>query len=178
MRARLKNSSGFTIVELLIVIVVIAVLASISVVAYTGVQSRASNAIRSHEVQQWRQIFQLYKAQYGSFPNVPTGYYCLGTGFPGNYCRDYWAGEVTPNSYNSLDADNATLLNELKKVAPTLPTHNPKPVQNSIVGPYVYYWGDGFNLSQPFDGGPSDCPSGMTYAWDNGGGILICEVHV
>lgn len=35
------KSSGFTIVELLIVIVVIAILATISVVAYTGIQSRA-----------------------------------------------------------------------------------------------------------------------------------------
>ncbi len=37
-----KGVSGFTIVELLIVIVVIAILASISVVAYTGIQARAS----------------------------------------------------------------------------------------------------------------------------------------
>ncbi len=37
-----KTHTGFTIVELLIVIVVIAILATISVVAYTGIQSRAS----------------------------------------------------------------------------------------------------------------------------------------
>ncbi len=36
-----KTMSGFTIVELLIVIVVIAILAAISVVAYTGIQERA-----------------------------------------------------------------------------------------------------------------------------------------
>ncbi len=36
-----KSASGFTIVELLIVIVVIAILAAISVVAYTGIQERA-----------------------------------------------------------------------------------------------------------------------------------------
>ena len=37
----LKTSKGFTIVELLIVIVVIAILAAISIVAYTGIQNRA-----------------------------------------------------------------------------------------------------------------------------------------
>jgi len=37
----LKTTNGFTIVELLIVIVVIAVLAAISVIAYNGVQQRA-----------------------------------------------------------------------------------------------------------------------------------------
>ena len=36
-----KTTSGFTIVELLIVIVVIAILAAITVVAYNGVQNRA-----------------------------------------------------------------------------------------------------------------------------------------
>ena len=37
----LKNKSGFTIVELLIVIVVIAILAAITIVAYNGIQNRA-----------------------------------------------------------------------------------------------------------------------------------------
>lgn len=39
-----KSVSGFTIVELLIVIVVIAVLAAITVVAYNGIQNRAADA--------------------------------------------------------------------------------------------------------------------------------------
>ena len=38
------SRSGFTIVELLIVIVVIAILAAISIVAYNGIQQRARNA--------------------------------------------------------------------------------------------------------------------------------------
>jgi len=38
-----KSTSGFTIVELLIVIVVIGILAAITIVAYNGVQNRASD---------------------------------------------------------------------------------------------------------------------------------------
>lgn len=39
-----RNIRGFTIVELLIVIVVIAILAAISVVAYNGIQNRSNDA--------------------------------------------------------------------------------------------------------------------------------------
>jgi general secretion pathway protein G len=43
-----KSASGFTIVELLIVIVVIAILATISTVAYNGIQERArTTALKS-----------------------------------------------------------------------------------------------------------------------------------
>jgi prepilin-type N-terminal cleavage/methylation domain-containing protein len=39
----LKTKSGFTIVELLIVIVVIGILAAITIVAYNGIQDRAND---------------------------------------------------------------------------------------------------------------------------------------
>ena len=39
-----KKQSGFTIVELLIVVVVIAILAAITIVAYNGIQNRAKNS--------------------------------------------------------------------------------------------------------------------------------------
>lgn len=41
------KQSGFTIVELLIVVVVIAILAAITIVAYTGIQNRAKNSSAS-----------------------------------------------------------------------------------------------------------------------------------
>ena len=40
-----NRSRGFTIVELLIVIVVIAILAAISIIAYNGIQERANNGV-------------------------------------------------------------------------------------------------------------------------------------
>ncbi len=58
-----KNSSGFTIVELLIVIVVIAILAAISVVAYTGIQNRANDAAVQTDVKNLAQKIQLWEIE-------------------------------------------------------------------------------------------------------------------
>ena len=45
-----RNKQGFTIVELLIVIVVIAILAAISIVAYNGMQQRARDTQRKSDI--------------------------------------------------------------------------------------------------------------------------------
>src|SRR5690606_17591707 len=47
---KISNQKGFTIVELLIVIVVIAILAAISIVAFTGIQQRGRDSARASDV--------------------------------------------------------------------------------------------------------------------------------
>lgn len=67
---------GFTIVELLIVIVVIAILAAISVVAYNGIQSRATLTQQLSAVQQYVKAFNLHTTDKGFYPyggTSPTG---------------------------------------------------------------------------------------------------------
>lgn len=63
-----KKAHGFTIVELLIVIVVIAILAAISIVAYTGIQSRARDTTRQSDISQVQKLVQAYYAIHGSYP--------------------------------------------------------------------------------------------------------------
>ena len=64
-----KNKPGFTIVELLIVIVVIAILAAISIVAYNGIQNRARVGQVSSELSQAAKKIMLWQVDNsGSYP--------------------------------------------------------------------------------------------------------------
>ena len=67
-----KASRGFTIVELLIVIVVIAILASVSVAAYSGVQQRARDTRRVSDMNTLVKALEMYKVQTGSYPAAST----------------------------------------------------------------------------------------------------------
>ncbi len=63
-----QSRSGFTIVELLIVIVVIAIIAAISVVAYGGVQERARDSKRLSDFAVINKAVRLYYADNGAYP--------------------------------------------------------------------------------------------------------------
>lgn len=70
---------GFTIVELLIVVVVIAILAAITIVAYNGVQDRATTAKTSDLATSYLKLFKMYKVQEGEIPvDGWNETYCLG----------------------------------------------------------------------------------------------------
>lgn len=66
----LKNKQrGFTIVELLIVIVVIGILAAITIVAYNGIQGRARDSQRLQDIKTIVKALEIYKTNNGAYPN-------------------------------------------------------------------------------------------------------------
>lgn len=64
---------GFTIVELLIVIVVIGILAAITIVAYNGIQQRSRDAIRVSDLKNIQKSLELFNVDQGRFPAPPGG---------------------------------------------------------------------------------------------------------
>lgn len=100
-----KNTSGFTIVELLIVIVVIGILAAIVIVAYSGAQSRARNSQIKSGVVAYQKALNLYATLNNSYPNNSG---CLGANYPLNNC---WVGPSGNYSVNAtLDTNLATVM--------------------------------------------------------------------
>ncbi|MDN5275584.1 MAG: hypothetical protein JWN33_233 [Candidatus Saccharibacteria bacterium] len=110
----MKNkSAGFTIVELLIVIVVIGILAAITIVAYNGIQGRARDSRVDGDVRLVKTALEMYKADNGFYPSIGSdnsGYdvSLLGPVLTPNYIRtmpsnpgllQYVRGGAGSNSY-------------------------------------------------------------------------------
>ena len=115
-----QRRRGFTIVELLVAIVVIAILASITVVAYNGMQDRAYATDLMSRINTYKKLLQLYHTEHGRFPDTndafALGSYgsCLGKlsdypaedGWPAGVCMQS-IGSTTWNEFASDDFTNA-----------------------------------------------------------------------
>ncbi len=67
------KQTGFTIVELLIVIVVIGILAAISIVAFSGVQQKARDSQRRQNLNDLAKVIQTYHLDNGNFITAGGG---------------------------------------------------------------------------------------------------------
>lgn len=165
-----RKARGFTIVELLIAVVVIAILAAISTVAYTAIQNRANDAAVQNDISNFSKKIKLYYAEFGTYPgggasgpvtgignfslgqasyatNVSNFYYCRGRV---NGERAFAVGAVSKSNnryyYSSL---------------------------NGSVQSYTGSWGGAFvNCTGMLPGLEGDLPSdwNRTYGYGTGGG--------
>ena len=68
---KVQKQSGFTIVELLIVIVIIAILAAISIFGYNGFINRGKTSASAQTVSQVSKKAESYNAVQGAYPTHP-----------------------------------------------------------------------------------------------------------
>ncbi len=93
-----KNSQkGFTIVELLIVIVITGILAALIIVAYNGIQSRARDADRATDLKSLKIAIERYALDYGYYPVAGTDN--LG------YSVDNLSAALVPNYIKAIPRD-------------------------------------------------------------------------
>lgn len=83
------KTSGFTIVELLIVIVIVGILAAISIVAYDGVQKSARDSVRKQDLANLAKAIGLYAAEVGD--HVEKG---CGSGLGSGWLHSDYDGAV------------------------------------------------------------------------------------
>lgn len=125
-----RNNQGFTLVELLVVIVVIGILATITLVAYTGLTTKARNAAFLSAFDTYEKTIDIYYGQHNSYPLTVDSsgnstaspstatLACLGTGytqtsdFPVNQCYIY-SGIVGAVVNSGVNTAFATVISSL-----------------------------------------------------------------
>lgn len=131
MRARL-NTRGFTIVELLIVIVVIAILAAITIVAFNGVQNRAKVSSIQGDLSNALKKIEVYRFQTSTTEDYPPTLTAAGYSSGTNALTYSVNNSVSPKQF-CLSAQNGTLTYFVTQ-ASTQPSEGDCIIQNGLVG--------------------------------------------
>ena len=82
----LRNNHGFTIVELLVVIVIIGILAAITIVSYVDITNKANIATVQLDLTNAAKKLNMYYAEHGTYPSDIDNNKCPITPVDNNYC--------------------------------------------------------------------------------------------
>ena len=187
MRPHIRN--GFTIVELLIAIVVIGILASITVVAFNGVQKRAYVTTVNDGGIKLSRVFAAYYAANNAFPTDGIRP-CIGEieNYPAQ--DNFAAGECSINStppYSSGTSEiNDTAMTQLRTLTPRLSVPQVKPIlwvdSDAYYRGYFYSTAVSGNtitarISWYFSGNSESCGAADYYSIDSGRNTM-CRASV
>lgn len=138
---KLQAQRGFTIVELLIVIVVIGILAAITLVSYNGITGRANAASAKATAATVQKKAELYQA------DGPTGKYPVAAAdFTGASTTDsYYMSATNPNwSFGTvtsvLTATNGTNTVLIRKCASGTPVNQAAITSTNVTGLEIWRW--------------------------------------
>ena len=108
-----QNKKGFTIVELLIVIVVIGILAAITIVAYNGIQTSARDAQRKTDIGNIAKALHIHNVNNGNYVGAASG--CGSTGGGNGWLGlDYDGATTTLKSIAQCLVDSGSMSKELR----------------------------------------------------------------
>lgn len=102
--SRKTIQTGFTIVELLIVIVIIGILAAITIVAYNGIQNRAKDTERTSEMKSLEKALALYYVDNSAYPTCANAPYVTGAAASGCSFSSL-AASLVPKYISSIPTD-------------------------------------------------------------------------
>ena len=115
-------SKGFTIVELLIVIVIIAILAVIIIISFNGITKKAEYTSIAVTVKQYAKAFDMYRIENGINPissGTGTVGFCVGEGYP-NLDADPEGDCINDADYALFTFNEDSAFND--KIRPYIPT--------------------------------------------------------
>lgn len=87
-----SRRGGFTLIEVLLVLVILVIIGSMAVIAYGPMQERAYINTAKTQINLFEQPLQLYKIDMGTFPNAAQGLEALRTPPAGLANVDDWKG--------------------------------------------------------------------------------------
>jgi type II secretory pathway pseudopilin PulG len=171
-----RHTDGFTIVELLIVIVTMGILLGIVFVGWSAVSTWSRDRARESDVQQWVSSFEAYKGRFAVWPALPANdltpkAICLGVPLSGNNRCIQYGGTTEFNgilgTYASItNADYTSLSTEVKKIG-NFPTNGSPIIKNIAAGPFAYLSqtttsGTVTVIGKFFNFFEAGCPNGFT----------------
>lgn len=140
---RRPQRQGFTVIELLVVIMVIGILASISILAYTQVQRQARDDVRNNDITLFQNELEKYFDKNGEYP----------PGCPRSSCTSWF---LTGNTSSSQMLNSAATLVNITSVLPGTNSNFGDPLDASTtplmdtttsIRKYYYFGGNVNNTS-------------------------------